>query len=92
MDIAVKDNAERSRFEGEVDGLLAIAEYELSGNTITFTHTEVPSHHQGQGIGGALAKAALDSARARNLTVVPRCKFIASYIDEHAEYQDLVKS
>lgn len=90
MKLDVKDNAENHRFEAEVDGMMAIAEYAISGSTITFTHTVVPEHHRGQGIGEDLAHAALDSARARHLKVIPQCKFIAAYIDKHVEYQDLL--
>jgi predicted GNAT family acetyltransferase len=91
LSIEVKDNPASNRFEAEVDGVLAVAEYHLSGGTITFTHTKVPEHHQGQGIGEALAHAALESARARHLSVVPQCAFIAAYIKRHPEFPDLVK-
>jgi predicted GNAT family acetyltransferase len=86
----VVDNTARSRFEVDVDGLPAVAEYVMNGDTITFTHTHVPAHHQGQGIGESLAKAALDSARERHLKVVPQCAFIAAYIEAHPEYKDLL--
>lgn len=90
MTLDVKDNREKSRFEAEVDGMLALAEYKVSGDTITFTHTEVPAQHQGQGIGEELAAAALDEVRERNLKVVPQCKFIAAFIEKHPEYKDML--
>ncbi len=42
-----------------------------------------------QAIGSAIARAALDSARARGLRVIPQCPFIRAYIERHPEYQDL---
>jgi uncharacterized protein len=39
-----------------------------------------------------LIATALDDARARGLTVVPRCPFVREFIENHAEYQDLVAS
>ena len=39
---AVVDNRDASRFELVVDGQTAVAEYRRSGQTIDFTHTEVP--------------------------------------------------
>jgi predicted GNAT family acetyltransferase len=90
MTLNVVDNPEKNRFEAEVDGVLAIAEYQVSGDTITFTHTEVPSHHRGKGIGEELAGQALDMVRERNLKVVPRCKFIAAFIEKHPEYRDML--
>lgn len=89
----IRNNTEAHRFELEVDGHLAKAWYRLSPGTITFTHTEVPDELSGQGIGTKLAKAALDYAKAENLTVVPLCPFIAAYIKRHrAEYGDLVRA
>lgn len=86
----VRDNPEHSRFEAAVGDDVAVASYRMKDRTITFTHTEVPEALRGRGVGDALARAALDSARARGLTVVPRCPFIAAFVRRHAEYQDLV--
>lgn len=85
------DNPAQSRFELHMGSDVAIAAYELSGSTMTFTHTEVPKHLEGQGVGSTLAAYALDQARARHLTVVPRCPFIHDFITKHPEYQELVK-
>jgi predicted GNAT family acetyltransferase len=92
MSVNVVDNRERHRFEAEIDGMPAFAEYEMSGNTMILTHTVVPSSHQGEGVGEALARAALDSARAHNYRVEPRCTYMAAFIKRHREYQDLVDS
>ena len=86
----VRNNAEAGRFEIEAGGELAVANYKVRGNTIYFTHTEVPESMEGHGIGNALARAALDYARASGFRVVPICKFIAAFIKRHPEYQDLV--
>jgi len=86
----VSDNAKRHRFEIDLGDSTAIAQYRLSGGKITFTHTEVPSQHEGKGIGSTLIRAALASARQRGLTVVPLCPFFAAYIRKHAEEQDLL--
>ena len=86
----VVDNRRESRFEVEVDGALAVAEYERSGDRIEFTRTNVPESLEGQGVGSALARKGLEEARREELTVVPTCDFIAGYIDRHPEYQELV--
>jgi uncharacterized protein len=41
MSASLHDNLELSRFEMNDDGILAVANYRLAGNVITFTHTEV---------------------------------------------------
>lgn len=86
----VRDNPQRARFEAEVDGHVAVAEYELSPGVITFTHTVVPEALGGRGVGSALVRAALASARARGLKVVPKCEFFAAWFSRHPEDQDLL--
>ena len=88
--VRVVDNADEHRFEAEVGGDLAIASYRLEGDTIYFTHTEVPDALEGKGVGSALARGALDQVRGRGLRVVPLCSFMKTYIERHAEYQNLV--
>lgn len=89
--IEVVNNPERHRFETRLNGVLAMASYRLSGDVITFTHTEVPDTISGHGVANKLARTALDHARENGLTVVPLCPFIAAYIKRHPEYQSLVK-
>lgn len=62
----------------------------LGDGTIIFTHTTIDPPLEGRGLGSALAAYVLDDARARGLSVVPECAFIAAYIDRHPEYADLV--
>ena len=88
---SVRDNPERHRFEIDLgDGAIAVAEYTLPEGKILFSHTEVPPAHEGKGVGSALIRFALASARARNLKVIPVCPFFAAYIKKHAEEQDLL--
>lgn len=88
---AIRDNVEKHRFETDLgDGSFAVAEYNLLHGKIVFTHTEVPPAHEGQGIGSALIRFALASARERGLEVIPICPFFAAYIKKHGEEQDLL--
>ena len=86
----VVDNTRDHRFELTIGSELAMSGYRLSGTVITFTHTVVPESLRGRGVGNQIARAALDSARARDLKVVAECPFIAAFIRRHAEYQDLL--
>ena len=73
----VEDNPQASRFEATLDGqLVAVAQYERTGNQLTFTHTIVAEVAEGHGVGGKLVKFALDQARAEALVVVPQCPFV----------------
>jgi predicted GNAT family acetyltransferase len=79
-------------YEITVDGQHAgLAAFEEQGPAVVITHTEIEEAFGGQGIGGQLAQAALDDIRDRGLSVVPMCPFIASWIDKHPDYADLVQ-
>ena len=91
MSVQTTLNEAESRYEAHIDGELAgFAEYQLDGDRIVFTHTEVEDKCEGEGIGSTLARFALDDVRDRGgLQVVPRCPFIKAWIDRHPEYRDL---
>lgn len=89
--IEVADNPRAARYEVLLNGRPAgFAEYVLKGGTIILTHTEVGPEFEGRGLAGRLARAALDGAREAGLTVIARCSYIASYIERHPEYADLL--
>ncbi|QDZ08919.1 N-acetyltransferase [Sphingomonas panacisoli] len=90
MPDTVTDNRAEHEFELDVDGLRAIAAYQLEGDTIVFTHTLVPKKLEGRGVGSKLIRGALDAARDRGLKVVPQCPFVKAYIERHSEYRDLL--
>jgi predicted GNAT family acetyltransferase len=90
QEIPVLHNPEASQFEAHIDGHIAFVSYIKHGDTIIFTHTEVPKELQGRGIASILARAVLERARAEGWRVVARCPFIASYIERHREYQPLL--
>jgi uncharacterized protein len=91
--IDITDNAAEHRYEARIDGELAgHADYRDAPGRRIFVHTEVDDAYEGHGVGGALASWALDDVRRAGLTVVPRCPFIAAYIERHPEYADLVHS
>jgi predicted GNAT family acetyltransferase len=91
MEPRVADNPDRSRFEIFDDSELAgFAEYHRYQDEIAFIHTEIDPRFGGRGLGGALARAALDSARQQGLAVLPYCPFIRGWISKHADYTDLV--
>ncbi|MCU1393701.1 MAG: hypothetical protein JWM34_2129 [Ilumatobacteraceae bacterium] len=79
------------RYELLVDGTLgAYAEYEFDGEDIVFTHTVTTPRMRGRGLAGKVVRRALDDARADGRHVVPRCWYVAQYIEQHAQYADLL--
>jgi predicted GNAT family acetyltransferase len=90
--IEVRDNPDESRFEATLDGRpVGFAYYyQLEPGRIVFTHTEVRAEAEGKGVGSTLVRWALDDVRRRGLQIVPRCPFVAAYLERHPEYADLV--
>jgi uncharacterized protein len=89
--VDVLDVPEKSRFEIRIGGEQAgFADYSRMGGRLVFRHTEIDDAYEGRGLGSKLAQGALDAARAGGHPVVPLCPFIASYIERHPDYQDLV--
>ena len=90
-DATVVNVPEAHRYELELDderiGELA---YRQRKGRIAFTHTNVNPAYEGRGFGSRLAEAALADARRQGLAVVPLCPFIAWYIEQHPEHEDLV--
>ncbi len=91
-DVTVRDNPDEHRYEALIDGQVAgFAAYRLTDEQITFTHTEVDDAFEGNGVGGALARQALDDVRADGTrTVRPLCGFIKGWIERHPDYAALV--
>lgn len=90
MSVDVTHDPDGSRYTLWLDGERAgFADYLIQGDRIVFTHTEVDPAHEGRGVGSALARAALDDARARGLEVMPLCPFVKGWIQRHPEYADL---
>lgn len=68
-------------------GLIA---YHVRDGAVVMSHTEVDDAYEGRGIGSRLVAGALDDVRSRGLKVVPSCRFVSAYIDDHPKYADLV--
>ncbi len=91
MSFLVEENPAKHRFEILVDDALAgFTAYLPRGEVLVFTHTEVDDRYQGMGVGAALIRGTLDQIRARGGKVVPRCPFMAAFIERHPDYADLV--
>jgi predicted GNAT family acetyltransferase len=88
--VLVTDNVSRRRFEVELAGEVAFAEYALEPGRIILPHTVVPPAFEGKGVGGALARYAFGYAQDKGLAVVPTCPFMAAWVKKHPGAQDLL--
>ena len=89
-DVEVTNNTEAHRFEVNLDGETAFAEYRLKPGQIILPHTVVPPAFEGKGVAGALARYAFGYARAEGLKVIPTCPFMSAWVKKHPEQQDIV--
>lgn len=71
------------------DRQAGVLEYIPAGHLVVMTHTEVDPVFEGRGVGGALARAALDDARAQGVLVLALCPFVKAWIARHPDYRDL---
>ena len=86
----VKDNPATGRFGMGSGDSTAFMEYRRAGDRIVLVHTEVPQALSGQGVGSKLVRGTLDALHGEGTKVVPRCEFVAAYMERHPEYRDLL--
>jgi len=80
----VVDNRDASRYELTVNGVEAgFIDYVLTNDVMVMSYIEIDPAFGRRGFGGRLTQEALDDCRARGLTVVPTCPFIADYVRTH---------
>jgi predicted GNAT family acetyltransferase len=85
----VTHREDRNQFEVQNDVGPVLLKYVKRGDVLDLVHTEVDEQFEGRGYASALARAALDYARANHLKVVATCPFVRKYLERHPEYADL---
>lgn len=85
----VRDNTALNRFELDVDGSVAFANYRRSPGIVNITHTETPAALRGRGIASQLIKGALEQIRAEGSKVIAGCGFVVDYLAKHREFSDI---
>ena len=92
MSITVENRPQQSQYALVEDGeTVGVAAYDVVGDEIRFTHTEIEPSRRSAGLGAQLVQGALDDVRAEtSLRVVPLCPFVADWVDEHVDYQELL--
>jgi predicted GNAT family acetyltransferase len=86
----VRDNKAQSRFELDVEGGVAFANYRTTPTAVIITHTETPRGLRGHGIASELIEGALALIRADGRKVIAGCGFVVDYLRKHPEYGDMV--
>jgi hypothetical protein len=89
-EVTVTDHPEAHRLEAQIGSQVAYAAYEITPDTIFFTHTKVPEALRHHGIATQLVEAGVNLARSRGLKIVPKCPFFTAYFAAHPELSDLL--
>jgi predicted GNAT family acetyltransferase len=89
--MTVIDNGGAHRFEALVDGDVAgFLTYREARGALVLLHTEVVPAYEGKGVGGQLARGALQLIRQRGQKIRILCPFVSQFVQRHPEYDDLV--
>lgn len=86
----VRHNEAAHRFEAQVEGGIAHADYRIDGAVMRLTYAEVPRESEGLGLAAHVVRSALDYADAHGLAVLPMCSYARSYMRRHPETHGLL--
>jgi uncharacterized protein len=90
-EVEIHDDVDHRRYEATLDGRLGgFLTYRRSADRLMLIHTEVDPQLEGHGIGGRLARHALDTARSDGLRVTVQCPFVTTWLRRHHEYADII--
>lgn len=92
MDKKLAHEKDEQRYTLRIDGKMASAvDYNVSGNSISFTHTFTDPHHRGQGLAGDIVEYAVNDVEASTpYRIVPMCWYVGKWFDEHPERAELL--
>jgi uncharacterized protein len=81
-----------SRYVLTIDGeLVAVADYRINGDAISFNHTFTNPTLRGKGYAGEVVQFAVnDVEKTSDRHIVPMCWYVAKWFDEHPERAGLL--
>jgi len=85
MDGRFSDNADEGRFELDLAGQIAFANYRRTDDGILIFHVETPRALRGQGVPGRLMERIVEAARAEGQEVIPLCSYASSWMRRHRQ-------
>jgi len=88
---SVRDNTARNRFELDVDGATAFADYRRSADLVIITHTETPRPLRGRGIATRLIEGAQRLIAADNRKMIAGCSFVADYLEKQSSRPEALR-
>lgn len=83
MNQTVIDNAVESRFELDVGGQIAHADYRVTDDTLYIDYVEAPPALRGTGAAGRLMEGVMTAAAEKGYAVVPVCGYAVAWMRRH---------
>lgn len=80
MDDRFSDNQDAGRFELEIAGQIAFANYRRTDDGVLIFHVETPRALRGQGVAGRLMERVVETARSEGREVIPFCSYASSWM------------
>ncbi|MFI3294357.1 MAG: GNAT family N-acetyltransferase [Rikenellaceae bacterium] len=85
MVMEIIHDKQNNRFYTEAQGYTAYVGYEILGDTLNITTTQVPKSLSGQGIAAALVEATYDYAAEEELKPAATCSYAVAWLSRHTK-------
>jgi predicted GNAT family acetyltransferase len=73
------------------DELIAVADYVINGNSISFNHTNTNPRQRGKGYAGEVVEFAVNDVEATSdRRILPMCWYVQEWFDKHPERANLL--
>ncbi|MFC0513048.1 GNAT family N-acetyltransferase [Mucilaginibacter angelicae] len=88
--IKLNKNAEKMRFEIEVNGHFAYIDYKETTHLIALIHTEAEPELAGTGAAQAVVEKTLAYIKESGKKLLPYCPYVFAYLKKHPEWTSIV--
>jgi len=92
MSVAFEHQVDARRYVMQIDNdLVAIVDYAINGNAISFTRTFTSPPFRGKGYAGQVVEFAVNDVEATSTrSIVPMCWYVGDWFEAHPERKDLL--
>ena len=73
------------RFELDLDGGTAFADYRRDAAAISILHVETPPELRGKGAAAKLMQEVANFAKSENIKIIPICSYAAAWLQRHSQ-------
>ncbi|GGF71945.1 GNAT family N-acetyltransferase [Wenyingzhuangia marina] len=86
----IEHQKEKNRFVLNVDGDIAIVEYNIKNEIMYLTYSEVPSNLRGQGIGKILVEKTFEQLTKEGYKAVAICSYVKLIAERSNKWKDII--